>query len=244
MKSTFAACSLVALSLCLMTPSPAVAQVTKWNIEGSIGWDIGLSGDFIAAGIGTINSVPIVLQTQSFGAVYGTGVQWQIGAGYALNDDAEVRANFTYQRSGSDAVLIGKAGTSDLYGTFDDYEVWSIEGGYRRYFELRGKMRPYAGAMIGIADIPRINGVFAATQANVVQYATDLYDGTAAFIFSVNGGVLYRVSERADLKLQLAFRHTGGLSQVDDLVGTGLGNINDRSSRWSMPIAIGVHVRF
>ena len=75
-----------------MTPSPAVAQETKWNIEGSIGWDIGLSGDFIAAGIGTINSVPIVLQTQSFGAVYGTGVQWQIGAGYALNDDAEVRA--------------------------------------------------------------------------------------------------------------------------------------------------------
>ncbi len=245
MKSTFVVSSLLAIALCVMSATPARAQSeSKWNIEGSIGWDVGLSGDFIAAGIGTINSVPVVVQTQSFGTVYGTGVQWQIGAGYALDDKAEVRGDFTYQRSGADAVQIGKAGTSDLFATFDDYEVWSFEGGYRRYFERHDKLRPYAGATIGIADIPRINGVFAATQANIVQYATDLYDGTAAFIFSVNGGVLYRVSERADLKFQVAFRHTSGLAQIDNLQNTGLGNINDRSSRWSMPIAIGVHVRF
>jgi hypothetical protein len=227
-----------------MMATPAHAQDSKWNIEGSIGWDIGLSGDFLAAGIGTINNTPVVIQTQSFGAVYGTGVQWQIGAGYALDDKAEVLGSFTYQRSGSDAVLIGKAGTSDLYGTFDDYEVWSIEGGYRRYFERRDKLRPYAGILIGIADIPRINGVFAATQSNIVQYNTDLYDGTAAFIFTVNGGVLYRVTDRADLKVQLGFRHTSGLSEIDNLQNTGLGNINDRSARWSMPIAIGFRYKF
>ncbi len=243
MKSTIVTCCLIALCFCFAA-APASAQDSKWNIEGSIGWDIGLSGDFISAGIGTINNVPVVVQTQSFGKVYGTGVQWQIGAGYALDDQAEVRGDFTYQRSGSDAVLIGKAGTSDLHGTFEDYEVWSFEAGYRRYFERHDKLRPYAGATIGIADIPRISGVFAATQANVVQYSTDLYDGTAAFIFTVNGGVLYRVHERADLKFQIGFRHTSGLAEIDDLQSTGLGNINDRSARWSMPIALGVRVRF
>src|SRR5262245_40038204 len=145
-----------------MMATPAHAQDSKWNIEGSVGWDIGLSGDFLAAGIGSINNVPVVIQTQSFGAVYGTGIQWQIGAGYALDDKTEVRGDFNFQRSGADAVLIGKAGTSDLFGTFQDYEVWSLEAGYRRYFERRDKLRPYAGVTAGIADLPRISGVLAA----------------------------------------------------------------------------------
>jgi hypothetical protein len=236
--------ALAALILCLAAATPVLAQDSKWNIEGSIGWDIGLSGDFIAAGIGTINNVPVVIQTQSYGTVYGTGIQWQIGAGYALDDKAEVLGSFTYQRSGADAVLLGKAGTSDLYGTFDDYEVWSIEAGYRRYFERHDKLRPYAGILIGIADIPRINGIFSATSSNIVSYNQDLYDGTAAFIFTVNGGALYHVNDRADIKFQIGLRHTGGLSDVDSLQGTGLGVINDRSSRWSLPISIGLHVRF
>ena len=244
MKSTFVTCSLLALSLSLLRSTPAAAQDTKWNIEGSIGWDVGLSGDFLAAGIGSINNVPVVIQTQSFGAVYGTGIQWQIGAGYKLDEKSEVRGDFNYQRSGSNAVLIGKAGTSDLFGTFEDYEVWSLEGGYRRYFEARDKLRPYVGVTAGIADLPRISGVLAATGANLVGYATDLYDGTAAFVFSFNGGVLYRVTDRADLEFQLALRHTSGLAQIDSLQDTSLAGINDRSARWSMPIAIGIRYKF
>ena len=242
MKSTYVACCLFVLGLMMATP--ALAQDSKWNIEGSVGWDVGLSGDFLAAGIGSINNVPVVIQSQSFGAVYGTGIQWQIGAGYALDENAEVRGDFNYQRAGSDAVLIGKAGTSDLFGTFQDYEVWSLEAGYRRYFERRDKLRPYVGVTAGIADLPRISGVLAATQASLVGYALDLYDGTAAFVFSVNGGVLYRVTDRADLKFQLAFRHTSGLAQIDNLQDTSLANINDRSARWSMPIAIGFRFKF
>jgi hypothetical protein len=227
-----------------MTAAPAHAQDTKWNVEGSVGWDIGLSGDFLAAGIGTINNVPVVIQTQSFGAVYGTGIQWQFGAGYTLNDNAEVRGDFNFQRSGADAVLIGKAGTSDLFGTFQDYEVWSLEAGYRRYFERRDKLRPYVGVTAGIADLPRISGVLTAPAANLVSYATDLYDGHAAFVFSFNGGALYRVTDRADVKFQLALRHTSGLAQIDNLQDPGLAQINDRSARWSLPIAIGIRYKF
>ena len=122
--------------------APAVTEDPRWSFEASVGWDIGLTGDFLAAGIGSVNGVPVVIQTQSFNKVYGTGVLWQFGAGNKLNDDGEARAQFTYQRSGADAILAGRAGASDLFATFDNYEVWSIEGGYRRYFEHRGKVRP------------------------------------------------------------------------------------------------------
>jgi hypothetical protein len=236
----------LALVTCLFLPASARAQTgdSRWNVEASVGWDIGLSGDFLSAGIGTLNGVPVVIQSQSWNTVYGTGIQWKAGAGYALDDQSEVRGQFAYQRSGSDAVLVGKAGTSDLYGTFDDMKVWTFEGGYRRYFERHDKLRPFGELLIGIADIPRINGVFAATQTGSVQTATDLYDGTAAFTFAVNAGALYRLNDRADFKVQLGFRHVSGLAQVDDLQGTGLENINDKSGRWSLPIELGVHIRF
>ena len=33
--------------------------------DASVGWDISLSGDFLAAGIGTLQGVPVVFQSQS-----------------------------------------------------------------------------------------------------------------------------------------------------------------------------------
>jgi hypothetical protein len=35
-----------------------------------------------------------------------------------------------------------------------------------------------------------------------------------------------------------------GLDEIDDLEGTGLDDINDRSSRWVMPFVSGVRIRF
>jgi len=34
------------------------------------------------------------------------------------------------------------------------------------------------------------------------------------------------------------------MTEVDDLIGTGLDNINDKSARWTMPFIVGIHYRF
>ena len=34
------------------------------------------------------------------------------------------------------------------------------------------------------------------------------------------------------------------MAEIDDLVGTGLDNINDKSSRWTLPFITGVRFRF
>ena len=77
-----------------------------------------------------------------------------------------------------------------------------------------------------------------------MRYQTDLYDGTAAFSFGVNGGLLYALSERFDVQAQIGFRHNSGLAEIDDLEGTGLGQINDKSTRWTLPITFGVRYKF
>ena len=239
--------SMAVLLLCTF-PSlapEAGAQASPWSAEASLGWDIGLSGDFLAAGIGTLNGVPLVFQSQPFDDVYGNGVLLQFSGGYRVDDINEVRAQVSYQKVGADVVNLGTAGTFDLVGTFDDYQAWSIEAAGRHYFApSTERWRSYAGATIGVSIISEIDGVLASGQAGLERYVTDLYDGTAALTLGVNGGVLYMLNDRFDLNGQLGFRYNSGLSAIDALAGTGLEDVNEKSSRWTMPLTLGIRMKF
>jgi hypothetical protein len=211
----------------------------------SIGWDSAVSGNVVSAGIGVLAGLPAVVQDQSYGDVYGTGVQWRFGAGYLLDERQEVRGQLTIQNVSADALRIGSLGTSDLFATFDDYTSVAIDGGYRYYFPTQNvRLRPYGGAMLGIAVISEIDGNFAAPAAGLTLNATDFYDGTAAFSFGFEGGVLYEVTDRVVVNGGLGFRYVSGLSDVDGLQGTGLENINDDSGRWTLPFMFGVRFKF
>ena len=43
---------------------------------------------------------------------------------------------------------------------------------------------------------------------------------------------------------QLGLRWVSGMSAIDDLEGTGLETINDKSGRWTLPFLTGVRFRF
>lgn len=243
---------ITAFALCTSSfiATDASAQASQppqspWSVEVSVGWDIGLSGDFLSAGIGTLNNVPVVFQSQSFDEVYGNGAVWQFSGGYMLDEVNEVRAQYSYQHVGADVVDLGTAGTTALVATFDDYHAHSIEAGGRHYFAPRSeRMRPYAGALIGVSIISEIDGVLASPQAGLARYATDLYDRTGAFTLGVNGGLLYELNDRFDVNGQIGFRYNSGLSAIDAFADTGLEKVNDKSSRWTMPIMFGVRVKF
>ena len=59
----------------------ASAPANPWSAEVSVGWDINVSGALFKSGIGTIDGRPTVIEEQSYGDVFGTGVQWRFGAG-------------------------------------------------------------------------------------------------------------------------------------------------------------------
>src|SRR5262249_43258784 len=150
---------------------------------------------------------------------YGTGIQLRFGAGYALNDDAELRGIFTWQTADADLVRLGDIGPSSLYAQYSDYKSLALDLGYRRYYPLpRHDIRVYGEGTIGIAFIDRINAQFAAPQTNIIFQNNDLYDRTAAFTLGVNAGVLFRVAENVDLNAQLGLRRVSGLAEVDQLV--------------------------
>jgi len=226
-------------------PPPPPSRDYRWSFDAGIGFDNSLSGNINSGAIGTLNNQAVVFTKNTYESVYGTGFHLRFGGGYMLDDVSEVRAAFTYQSLGGTLTRMGDIGVSNLYGQYDDYKTLGLDFGYRRYSPQRwGPMMPYAEGTLGIAFIDEIDVLLAAPQANVVQNATDFYDATAAFTLGVNGGMLFPITDRVDFNVQLGLRYSTGLSQVDALVGTGLGAINDDSARWTIPFVIGVRARF
>jgi hypothetical protein len=151
----------------------------------------------------------------------------------------------TFQSADADLVRLGDLGPSSLYGEYSDYQSLALDFGYRRYVPTSNKnFQFYGEGTIGIGFIDSINVVLAAPQSNLVAENTDFYDQTAAFTWGINAGVLFRFTEQIDLNAQFGLRHVSGLSEVDDLVGTGLQDINNDSGRLTVPIVVGLRFRF
>jgi hypothetical protein len=239
-------CTSVLILVLLSCASHAQAQTDeRWVIDIGLGIDMSVNGNVNSGAIGTVQGQTTAILPNPYGAVYGTGLHFRFGGGYLLNDESELRGVFTYQTADANLVRMGDIGPSNLYGQYSDYKTLGFDLGYRRYAPINsGRVRVYGEATIGLAYIETINVLLAAPEANVVFDQTDFYDQAAAFTWGINGGVLIPIAARADLNAQIGLRKVGGLSAVDQLVGTGLETINDDSGRLTFPIVVGIRFRF
>lgn len=215
-----------------------------WSVDFGIGWDNTISGNINSGGIGTLNNQAVVILKNSYADVYGTGLHLRFGGGFEFRENSELRVTFTYQSLSADVTRLGDIGVANLYGQFDDYQSFGMDVGYRHYMPLTQKIRGYGEATLGLAFIDEIDVLLSAPQINFTGNATDFYDKTAAFTFGGNVGVMFPVAKQVDLFTQLGLRYVTGLSQVDNLIGTGLDNINDKSARWALPFSVGLSVKF
>jgi opacity protein-like surface antigen len=216
----------------------------RWSFDVGLGWDNSLSGNINSGAIGTLDDQVTVILPNSYEKVYGTGFHLRFGGGYLIDEVSEVRATFTYQSLNADLTTMGDYGVSNLYGQYDPYRSFGLDVGFRRYFDSAPKVRPYIEGTFGLGFITEIDVVLAAPSANLTERATDFYDRTAAFALAGNAGVLWQLSDQVGAYGQIGLRWMSGLSQIDDLAGTGLEVINDDSSRWTLPVVVGMRVRF
>ena len=242
-------CAVAAVAVVLVLAADARAQSatdeSRFVVDVGVGLDVGINGNVNSGAIGRLQDQAAAILPQPYGAVYGTGVQLRFGGGYVLNDLSELRAVFTYQSADADLVRLGDIGPSSLYGQDPDYKSLSLDFGYRRYVPIAVKdLRVYGEGSLGIAFIDRINVLLAAPQSNLVINQTDFYDTTEAFTLTIGAGALFRVAEHVDVNAQIGLRRVSGLAEVDDLVGTGLDDINNDTARLTFPIVFGVRFRF
>jgi hypothetical protein len=245
---TWKAAASAALVLTL-TAVPARAQSSAspsspWSAEVAVGWDNGIAGHINSSGIGTLNNQTVVVKANTFEDVYGTGLHLRGGIGYMLSDITEITGNFTWQSLDADQVVaMGDIGVSNLYGQYSDYQTVGLDVGLRRYLGLTPVIKAYGEGTMGIGFIDKTDIQLVAPTANVIRNADDLYDQSAAWAAGANVGVMVG-SGKLGVFGQLGLRYMSGMADVDDLEGTGLETINDKSSRWTLPFVGGVRVRF
>jgi Outer membrane protein beta-barrel domain len=223
----------------------AAADESPWVLDFGVGIDVSLNGNVNSGAIGRLQGLATAILPNPYGEVYGTGLHFRFGGGYALSDISELRGVFTYQSADADLVRLGDIGPSNLYAQYSDYKSIGLDFGYRRYVPIKARdLRVYGEATIGVAFVNSIDAELAAPQANIVFSTTDFYDDSGAFTWGINTGVLFRIAEQVDLNAQIGLRHVGGLSEIDQLVGTGLEDINNDSARLTFPVVVGVRFRF
>ena len=237
---------LLLVALASTTGSTAYAQssFSKWSVDFGIGADNSISGNINSSGTGRINDQAVVILKNEYGEVYGTGLHFQFGGGYMIDEETEIRATFTLQSLDADLTPMGDIGVSRLYGQYDDYQSFALDVGLRRYLTLTPRVRFYGEGTIGLGFIDETDILLVAPAANLSGNATDFYDATSAFSLAGNVGVLVQTGERIGLFGQVGLRWVSGMSDVDGFEGTGLENINDKSGRWTLPFVGGVRVAF
>jgi hypothetical protein len=237
------------MGLALGASSTAQAQSAStskgpWNLEFGIGFDNSVSGNINSSAIGTLNNQTTVILKSQYDSVYGTGLYLRGGGGYALNDLTELRVTFTFQSLDADLVPLGDIGVSRLYGQYTDYQSFAMDVGARRYYELSPMVRAYGEGTIGLGFVDKTDVTLVAPSINLTQEVNDFYDQTAAFAAGANIGLLFATQTRTEFFVQVGLRWVSGMSEVDNLVGTGLETINDNSARTTVPFVGGIRVRF
>ena len=221
------------------------------TISLQLGIDNQFSGKLIKEASGTrTNGQPINLAETTFDEVYGRIGMFKIGAGYRTSPRSEGVFNFVWSKSDASeaALLIGTVGTSaaPLNVAFTEYKYWGFEGGQRWYF-ARTRFTPYVGYLVGINRFQEISGTLAGVPPvdapELVTQEGTIFDKSWAISLGPTGGVLIGVGP-IEVMGELQLRFIGGLSDVDWLVEEGLRDVNDESSRWSIPLVIGARIRF
>lgn len=222
----------------------ATATTSPWSAEFGIGWDNSISGNINSSAIGQINNQAVVITKNTYEDVYGTGLHLRFGGGYMLDDVTELRATFTFQSLDADLTPMGDIGVSRLYGQYTDYQTFGLDVGLRRYARVSPAVRAYSEGTIGLGFVDKTDVTLVAPQANLSGKANDFYDQTAAFTLGGNVGLLVQAKDRMGIFAQLGLRWVSGMAEIDQLEGTGLKTINDKSARWTIPFIAGVRFQF
>jgi hypothetical protein len=204
------------------------------------------------ADLGALNpalaGVPATLQIQSRSQkdVYDYG--WSLGGeiGYGVSDNGEVLLSARYLKAKGDRINVGGAAagapvnaTLPVIGDFGDYKALSLELGYRQYFGSGDGMRPFVTARAGATRISKISADFTVPDASIALNGVPFSKSSWALSGGADLGLAIPLGENVSLEPEVGIHYTKGASGNDSaLGGLGLGSINNKGERWSVPVRV------
>jgi hypothetical protein len=247
------------LGLSILTPV-AHAQMAAGDVSLSVsgGANLAVGGTMHdganapVANLGALNpdldGIPATLQIQdrSQNDVYDTG--WNLGAelGYALSDSGEALLGVRYLKANGNRINVGGAAagapvnaTLPVFGDFGDYKALSIELGYRQYLGDTSGVTPFLSGRIGTTRISAIQANFTVPDAGITLNNVPFSKSSWVVSGALAVGVSLPLGERVRLEPEVGLQYIDGAKGSDAaLAGLGLGGINDKGNRLSVPINV------
>jgi hypothetical protein len=235
-----------AMAAMLVLPLTARAEDIegKWSVSLEGGTDLELSGDVHGAGTGEVLSLPTSVEARSYKDIYGSSFRGQLSVGYGIAPRVELFGRGSYYKMKSDVVRVGSVAGLALFGEWSDYEEWGVEAGPRFYFSTETAFKPYLAGVVGLRFLSANPATFSVPAANVVLSDVPFLDKSTVGVFGADLGFSYDVATNVAIGIEAGLRYQTKPSDLEGLAGTGLENINDTGSRWSLPVLGTVRFRF
>jgi hypothetical protein len=222
-------------------PAAAVAQEQsvqgRWSVAFTGGAAFPTGGEFHEGGRGTVLGLPTSVDAKNTPDIFDPGIGWRIGVGYGVSRKVELFGDFAWKRAEASELSVGTVASLDLRAAFSDYTSYGMDGGMRYHFSPGARVAPYVSALAGFRLVEAIPGTFSVPAAGVTLSDTPFFDDSTVPVFGGDIGVLFAVSSLVSLGVESGIRYHTDLSDVEGLAGTGLENLNDAGSRWSVPIS-------
>jgi hypothetical protein len=225
----------------LAAPASAWAQEEgvrgRWTVTFTGGATVPAGGEFHEGGSGTVLGLPTDVDAKKTGDVFDPGIGWRAGLGYGVSRHMEIFGDFAWKRAEASELSVGSVASLDLRAAFGDYTSYGMDAGVRYHFTPDARAVPYVSALAGFRRVEAIPGTFTVPAAGVTLRDTPFFDESTVPVFGGDLGVLFAVSSRVSLGVEGGIRYHTDLAEVEGLAGTGLENLNDAGSRWSVPIS-------
>lgn len=259
---SFAFVSLAAVTAAFA--SPAIAQVKP----GGISLSVDAGGSFAVGGtmhdgaiapvsdLGILNpnlaGIPATLQIQRRGQNDVFDTAWSIGGelGYGLSETSEVLLSLRYMKASGNRINVGGAAagapvnaTLPVFGNFGDYKALSVALGYKTYLGGGSGIKPFLAGRVGAARISAISADFTVPDANIALNGVPFSKASWVVTGGADLGVSIPVNAQFRIEPEVGIEYIDGAKGNDSaLGGLGLGNINNKGTRWSMPVRVRLRV--
>jgi hypothetical protein len=230
----------------LLCPSTGHAQGMEGtrSVSVAVGTGLALSGNVIEEAAGRINNTPTVFVEQAYGNHFSDALRLRLMGSFGLDYNKEAFATFAYNKFNATERVSGSTGGYPLYTRFDNTSALDIEGGVRYYFRPEGPTRTYVAGVAGIRFHEEMQATIRVLELGLTLNALDYFESSTLFLIGADTGVSRDLSDTIAIGAELGLRFQPKPSAAPILPGTGLENINDTGSRWSLPISAFLTWRF
>ena len=248
--------------------APAFAQnySSPWSYSSSIGTEISVSGDVMAAGdssaidMSTLNTnlsgqQVMKMRGRSYDDMYDKGIKSTFEVRYALSDLAEIFGSIGFLKAEAkknvDLGCLAAAAApatcvAGLNGQVADLKQTALEIGYRQWFGVglfSDAIRPYYALRAGAVKTDAIHALVSTGADGLGHWK--LYDDTYSYSAQADLGATYTISDSMELGAEVGVRYVSKLDQIDsDFGALGLGGINNKSEQVSVPLTLKLNAVF